>query len=608
MTKTIITDKDSLRSYLRSLDREAVTVFDWETTGLRVGDLPLGLSLYQPTTGPVFIPIDFFFTKGIPLYEVRDLCNKYLEGIPMIGHNAKFDLIVNKVFGFIDFNLVADTLVMVHLYDPSLEKQLEKRIKLDFSFEKKQFKEITGKKWEVINWSAEGDSLLEVLADYACEDTYWEYKLYKKYLPLLDEDALRVMNRIELPFIWVLRDMKIRGVQIDVDYLWEMAKNVEVRLKEVVELIYEEAGCVFNLNSPKQKQEVFFDKLKMPCLKMTKKGGRSTDSATMEELAEMGFPIGQHMVRYSELQKLYSGYLLAIPEMVDENDVLRGDINSCGTETGRASSSNPNLQNQPNNDEFPVRRGFVARPGYVLIDFDYSQLELRVMAHMSKDPKFLHVFRTGGDPHSDVAESLGISRKGAKVVNFGVLYGMGPDKLAATIGVSVEEARKIITQDYMTTYHGFAKWKTATEKFAQKNGYVKNLFGRVRRLPDAAADPYRRDNKKFFAALRQSVNTIIQGTGADIVKLAMNQIYRRFKEEQLDAHLLLQVHDEVLAEASLQDYQRAVEIIKDSMANTVKLDIPLDVDGKTMAYWSQMKDDSYKGFSQDSFLLNLLMQ
>jgi DNA polymerase-1 len=584
--------KEDLISYFTGIELGEIVVFDWETDGLHYNCLPLGLSLYNNSKGvSMYVPIDFYFPKGLSIRVVVDICNKYYKGRKMVGHNLKFDSMVNKMHGILDENCVlfADTMVMGHLIDPELKKGLEESTHREFRYAKKPFKELVGKAWDKINWKTEGEELLTTLAIYAGEDTYWTYKLFEKYSNNMDEDAWRVHNRIEIPFIYVLRDMKIRGISINVPFLEDMAVVVQNKITELTNNIYELAGRVFNLNSPKQKQVVFFDVMKLPVISYTKTGAPSTDSNSMEAWAEMGYEIGNLLVSYSEVQKLLSGYILGIPRMVDKVNVLRGDIDSCGTKTGRCSSSNPNLQNQPNNHEFQVRRAFVPREGYKFLNYDYSQLELRVMAHMSKDKNFTTCFRNGEDPHGDVAKRLDITRKGAKVVNFGVLYGMGPDKLANTLGISVEEASKIISKDFMNTYDGFARWKELTESFARKNGYVKNLFGRVRRLPDATSD---RDRKAYYGALRRSVNTIIQGTGADIVKLAMNAIYKKFKEENLEAHLLLQVHDEVLVEAKECDLDRAREIVIQCMSQTVLLDVPLEVDGKTISNWAEMKEEA----------------
>lgn len=591
---SLLESAEEVSAWFKELEDNSIVTFDWETTGLEYDAIPLGLSLHQRGVSPCFIPVDYFFDRGIPMEVLADICNREFKRLRLIAHNAKYDSMINVMNGIKDenCNIIADTLVMIHLYDPSLDKQLEKRVKADFGYEKPTFEKLCGKKWSKINWSKDGNELLPILAGYAGEDTYWETQIYYKYRGMLDEDAWRILNKIEMPLIKILRDAKIRGVQIDVSLLKEMGKRALESLEDRIDDIYEAAGCVFNINSNPQKQKVFFEKLKLPVISRTKSGAPSTDSASAEEWAEMGYPIGEALVAYSELQKLMSGYLKPIPELVDEYGVLRGDINSCGTKTGRCSSSNPNLQNQPNNYDFPIRCAFVPRPGYAFVNYDYSQLELRVMAHMSKDAKFMEIFLHGRDPHGEVAKDCGITRKQAKVMNFGVLYGMGPDKYERTFGVSRERALQMI-DDYHKTYEGFAKWKTTTENYAKKHGYVKNLFGRIRRFTEATKNPFSGiDKRKYFGELRQAVNTIIQGTGADIVKLATVAMCRKFEELNLDAHFLLQVHDEVLIEARIDQMREVERVVIDCMENTVKLDVPLVADGKILANWGEMKDES----------------
>lgn len=591
-TVGLVQSLSELKDYLYSCEDNSILTKDWETTGLDFDAVPLGLSLHQRGRNPIFVPIDFHFSKGFPMKEVAEICNEQFPRFRLIAHNAKYDSMISVMNGIKDecFSFYVDTLQMIHLYNPNLAMKLEDRVLADFGYAKKDFKEISGKPWNRINWSLDGDELLELLAGYAGEDTYWETKLYYKYMPLLDEHAKRLLFEVEMPMINILRDAKIRGVLINKDLLLDFDKHVDRALSECLDSIYEECGCVFNLNSAPQKQKVFFDQMKLPVIKTTKKGGRSTDAGTYEEWANMGYSVGEALLDYSELQKLITGYIRAIPPQLDSHNVLRGDLNSAGTKTGRMSSSGPNLQNMPNNHNFPVRAAFIPRPGYVFVNYDYSQLELRVMAHVSHDKHFMDIFLHGGDPHGDVAKRCGITRKQAKVMNFGVLYGMGVGKYVNTFKVSKERARQMI-DDYHKVYSGFAKWKESTETFAKRNGYVRTIFGRIRQLPEASKDPFHRDDAAYFGALRQAVNTVIQGSGADIVKKATIAMCRKFKERNLDAHFLLQVHDEVLIEARIDQMFEVERIVIDCMENTVKLDVPLLADGKILANWGEMKDD-----------------
>lgn len=591
----LVENADELERWLEQLEDNSILTFDWETTGLNYDAIPLGLSLHQRGVSPCFAPVDYLFDNGIPMGTLARICNKHFKRLRLIAHNAKYDYMISVMNGISRevITLEADTLVMVHLYNPNLMKQLEKRVKEDFGYSKKTFDEICGKKWPKIDWAKEGNELLPLLAGYAGEDTYWETQVYHKYKGMLDEDAWKIMRKIELPLIPILADAKIRGVLIDVPLLQELHEKCEEQLIKVRESIFDEAGCVFNLNSPKQKQQVFFERLRLPIIGKTRTGAPSTDSKAAVEWANMGYEIGKLLVKYSELQKLESGYLKPIPILVDDENVLRGDLNSCGTKTGRFSSSDPNLQNMPNNHDFPVRDAFIPRPGYLFVNYDYSQLELRVMAHMSKDPVFMDIFTHGRDPHGEVAKMLGITRKKAKVANFGVLYGLSDESFAVQFDVTTEQAHQIV-EDYHKTYYGFAKWKVATENFAKKHGYVKNLFGRIRQLPMATKTRYDKDFRfgEFAKDMRRAVNTIIQGTGADIMKLATIATVKEIKRRGLDAHFLLQVHDENLIEVRIDQAKEVEQIMIDCMENTTKLCVPLEADGKIIAKWGEMKDDS----------------
>lgn len=588
----LLEDSEELYKYIRSIEPGELLVNDWETTGLEHDALPLGLSLCARDKPPIFAPTDYYFTDGMPMTEIADVCNECYPDYKLVAHNAKYDSMINVMNGIKDecCNWYADTLIMVHLVDPNLDMNLEKRVAADFGYEKQKFEKLCGKRWNKINWASEGDHLLPILAAYAGEDTYWELKVYEKYRPLMNPRMWKMLQDMEMPLVKILRDAKIRGVVIDVPLLKEMGVEVDKRLSQYIQEIYDECGCVFNINSTPQKQKVFFEKMDLPVISTTKTGGPSTDAKTAASWAESGYRIGELLVKYSELQKLNSGYIKSIPNLVDKHNVLRGDLNSCGTVTSRFSSSNPNLQNQPNNHDFPIRQAFIPRPGYCFLNYDYSQLELRVMAHMAPDPVFKKIFWSGGDPHAETAQLLNTTRRNAKTCNFGVLYGLGIPNFARRFKTTNAEAQKIIDR-YHDTYYGYAKWKVRTEEFVQKHGYVETLFGFRRLLPEAMKSPFKRTPYAFYEALRQACNTIIQGTGAGIVKLATIAAVNAFKKAGLDCHFLLQVHDELLFEVRIDQALEAERLLIDAMENTVKLDVPLTVDGKILANWGEMKSD-----------------
>lgn len=595
-------------SYLIKLDRNEPVIFDWETTGLEYNAMPLILAIHQKDEDPIVVPVRTFFDTGLPMEEIARICNKHFGKFKLVAHNAKYDSMINVMNGIKDENvhIHADTITLIHLVDENLDKNLEKCVKRDFGFAKESFKEISGKAWDKIDWFKEGNSLLELLAGYAAEDVYFTTKLYYKYYPKLDEYTRLIHDSIEIPTVKILRDAKIRGVLIDKELLLDMAEKARKEVKEITEEIYAEAGCVFNLNSPKQKIQVFFDKMKLPPISKTKTGALSTDAETAEAWADMGYSIGKLLIKYSEINKLLSGYLDAIPKLVDEHNILRGDMNSCGTVGARMSSSAPNLQNQPNNDSYPVRQAFIPRPGYVFINRDYSQLELRIIAHICDDKNFQQTFNSGGDPHTDTGLRLGIPRKHGKTANFSIIYGIGAEKFAKKLGITVPEAKRIIEVDYFRVYDGFAAWKKRVENEAHREGQVRNLFGRIRHLPAAKNSM---DRGKYYSALRQAVNTPIQSTGGDIVKMATIMAVNKLSEEGIDAHFLIQVHDEILFEVRQEQMIQAEKIITECMENVVKLVVPLTTDGKIILHWGEMKDDSVLSLTKrfDYSLLTTLL-
>lgn len=598
----ILTTEEEVDNYFSEALEGSELTFDWETTGLEYDATPLLLSLhFHVDLNPAVIPIDYYFADGLPMASVARLMTKWFPKFKLVAHNAKYDVMISKVNGVEteSLKIFADTLIMIHLYNPDLEKKLETRVHLDFDVSKKTFEEwITPddakrkRKWVDIDWSEEADSLEDILAGYSAEDVWWETKMYKKYSPLLTESERAIHDKIEIPLIDILVDAKIRGVLINKELLDEMAEKAAIEEKMLLQKVYDHCGCVFNLNSPKQKKEVFFDKLKYPVIYTTKKGQPATDSKTFVEWANLGLQVGDDLNEYSKVHKLLTGYLEPIPLMLDDKNVLRGDLNSCGTKTGRFSSANPNLQNQPNNPNYPVRKAFIPRPGYVLVNYDYSQLELRMLTHLSGDKNYMQVFINGEDPHGDVAKRLGISRKKAKTVNFGISYGMSEIGLSNSLKIPVEEAKAIIS-GYYKTYSGYAAWEHRLQEKACRVGYTENIFGRRRYFPELTKDEYHRDRKTYYGQLRDVVNTTVQGSGADIMKRATVATVKKLKEEGIDAHFLIQVHDENLFEAKAgYDAMRCEQIMIDSMQNTTKLKVPLIADGKILANWHEMHDDN----------------
>ena len=597
MKYQLITDAVSLRKYLESFDINSPIVGDTETTDLSVSATLLGISLFQPALkDPCFIAVKtpFFKGVGITLPEIRSILNPLFAQTKMIFHNAKYDLGVFQTNRITLPELYYDTLTAVHLTDADRVKKLEVVVKEDFGYEKKDFKTIIGMKWDKIKWDENTHQLfsLETLAEYASEDAYWTYQLYEKYSPEVTKMNLdKLWDKIEKPLTLVLKNMKLRGVRIDKQILNDLQKQCDRELSSLEKEIYKSAGTKFNINSGKQKGEILYKKLGYKPPFLTKGGAPSTDGDALSILAAQGCEVAQKISEHSGLSTLQNSFITAIPLMVDGDGRLRADFNSSGTTTGRFSSSNPNLQNQPNNSKFPVRSAFIPAEGYMFVCLDWSQIELRIAAHFSKDEKLMKAFADGRDIHQEVADSLGITRKAAKGVNFGILYGLGAKSLAGVIGGDERAAQKIL-DNYYEIYKGIKAWKHYVETNAVKNGYVRNLFGRIRPLRGVQSN----DKRLYYGSLRQAVNTMIQGSSADMMKLAMVRISDMIQEQGYDAHILLTVHDELLIEVKKEYANELFWKVKKEMENVIPMRVPIVADGKILDNWGQMKDDDFIGY------------
>jgi len=371
---------------------------------------------------------------------------------------------------------------------------------------------------------------------------------------------------------------------------------MEKELEELTRRIYEQAGTEFNINSPKQLGEVLFEKLNLPTSKKTKKTkGYSTDQAVLEELA-LSYELPRLILDYRQLAKLKSTYADALPRLVHpETGRLHTSFNQTGTATGRLSSSEPNLQNIPVRTEIgrSIRGAFVPEEGSLLVSADYSQVELRVLAHLSQDPVLLDAFRNDQDVHERTAlEVFGREamsdraewRRRAKVINFGIVYGLSAFGLAQRLGIPKEEAQSFI-DSYFQRYQGVRAWLDKTIEEARRSGFVRTLFGRIRPIPDINSKDY---NVRQFAE-RTAVNTPIQGTAADIIKIAMIRIRKSLQENHLSSKLLLQVHDELVLECPMAEVETVRQSLRREMEGAAELSIPLRVDMSVADNWKDMK-------------------
>ena len=406
---------------------------------------------------------------------------------------------------------------------------------------------------------------------------------------MVQSDSLKVYENIELPLVRVLYDMERCGFRVNGATLGKLSEKYGAEVKSVAEEIYRTVGHEFNINSPKQLSDVLFDELGLPSGKK-----RSTSADILSEL-EDAHPVIPLILRYRQISKLLSTYLIAMKSMVDAAGYIHTIFNQAATTTGRLSSSEPNLQNIPVRDEEgrEIRSAFIPSDGNTLISADYSQIELRLMAHYSGDEGLIDAFKRGVDIHAATASKVfGVEesevtskmRRNAKAVNFGIIYGISDFGLSKNIGCSVKEAREFI-EKYLNTYPKIREYMKKSVDFAKEHGYVETAMGRIRALPEIHSSNYA---LRAFAE-RAALNMPLQGTAADIIKLAMIRVYDRLRAESCKAKIILQVHDELIVDAPIGECDRVKTILREEMENVVALKVPLTVNVESGDTWKDAK-------------------
>ncbi len=448
--------------------------------------------------------------------------------------------------------------------------------------------------------SASQGSLLaepEKVAEGLCRRLECVRSLYETLHPRLDSLQMRTLyEEIELPLVPALADMESIGIKVDRNVLQQMSAAMEKQLKDLTGRIYQNAGMEFNINSTKQLGAVLFDKLNLPALKKTRKtGGYSTDQGVLEELAQT-YEIPKLILEYRQISKLKSTYVDALPTLIHpKTGRVHTSYNQTGAATGRLSSSDPNLQNIPIRSDLGrlIRSAFIPEKGCVLIAADYSQVELRILAHLSEDEVLVSAFRAGEDIHDRTArevfsaaelENRAECRRRAKVINFGIVYGLSAFGLAQTLGIKREDAQAFIDA-YFKRYHGVREWLDKTIEEVRSQGYARTLFGRRRPIPDISSKDH---NLRHFAE-RTAVNSPIQGTAADIIKIAMIRIHQALQDRRMASRILLQVHDELVLEVPEAEVDKARSMIQEEMEGAAQLLVPLKVDLNVAGNWMDMK-------------------
>lgn len=538
----------------------------------------------------------------LPLEIIREKLKGVLadDKVDKYAHNARYDWVVLERAGFLFRGLAFDTLIAAHLLEPSGQKLGLKELAFArFGVQMTEIEALIGKGKNQLSMS---DISLDKVTQYACADADFTYRLYDLYHGQLRERGLdKLFYEIEMPLVPVIVDLERAGVLLDLDLLKKLSEEITARMTALEERIFDLCGTHFNLGSPVQLSDALFGKLGLSShgLERTRTGQISTAAGALESLRDQHEVIPL-ILEHRELAKLKGTYVDALPQLVHpETGRVHTSFNQTGAVTGRLSSSNPNLQNIPVRTELgrQVRRAFIAPKGSVLLSADYSQVELRILAHMSQDPNLLKAFADGEDIHTRTAALLfnvppdqvtKDMRRLGKTINFGVVYGISDWGVAGRTELSLEDSRKLINQ-YYEKYGRVRDYLERTKAMARDQGYVESLLGRRRYFPELSSGRRLPIGVKNQSE-REAINMPIQATAADIIKIAMVRLDTRLKEKRFRTRMILQVHDELVFEAPEQEVKTVVPIICETMENAYHLAAPLQVEVKVGGNWDEMEE------------------
>lgn len=594
--RIIRTEKD-LDRMISDIEKAGIVSVDTETDSLQPVEANLvGMSFSIKEQAGWYLPVmsrglfsEDYLDSSVSIPKIKPLLEN--PDIKKIGQNIKYDLLVLRRAGIELRGIVFDTMIASYLINPS-----ERRHNMDdlaeeyLKYKTITYKELTGTGKNAVPIT---EVPLDRLAEYATEDADITLRLHNVLKPLLKRDELvDLFDKIEMPLMEVLAEMEYTGVKIDTKHFEKMKKDTAARLTEVEKSIYSLAGQEFNINSTRELSSILFDKLGLKTVKKTKTGF-STDIQVLETL-QGSHEIIDHLIQYRTLSKLQSTYIDTLPKLISAvTGRIHTSYNQTVAATGRLSSSDPNLQNIPVRDDFgrQLRKGFVPDKGFVMMSADYSQIELRLAAHYSNDANMLAAFRDGIDIHNMTASSVfGVSfeqitpdmRRQAKIINFATIYGVSPYGLSQQAEISMKDAAEFIKR-YFETYPGFRNYIDTTIEFARRNGYVTTLMGRRRPVPEINSDTvFRREG-----AERVAINTPLQGTSADLIKIAMINISRLLSDRKMKSRMIMQVHDELVFEVHEDELDAMKQIVKEKMETAIKLNVPIVVEIGTGKNWDE---------------------
>jgi len=584
--ETVLTEA-AFNKWIKKLKKNKIFALDLETTSLRpVQARAVGISFSCNTGEACYIPLAHSYL-GVPdqlgVDGVFDKLKPILEDpkIKKVGQNIKYDFIVLKNEGVQLQGIAFDTMLASYLLNPSSRGHNMDALALEhLGHTTIKYKDVVGTASKEIGFD---QVQLDRATEYAAEDADITWRLYEKLSGLLKGEDLKIFEKIELPLLEVLGDMELQGMALDKSHLQKLSQRIHLLLAEQEKEIYELAGEEFNINSPKQLSVILFEKLELPVIKKTKTG-YSTDVSVLEELsAEHDLP--EVILLYRQLAKLKSTYVDALQEEIFGKTVrVHTSFNQSVAATGRLSSSNPNLQNIPIRTEMgrEIRKSFIAEENNKILSADYSQVELRILAHMSEDESLIDAFINGEDIHTRTAvEIFGTTaerldaeaRRMAKAVNFGIVYGLSAFGLSRQLKIFPKEAKKFIDQ-YFELYKNVKIYMERTVEDARNMGYTVTLMNRKRYLPDLNS----KNRQAREAAERIAINSPVQGSAADLIKLAMINLDRKITQKKLNSRMILQVHDELVFECPSEEEEEMRALVKKEMEEVMPLKVPLVVD------------------------------
>ncbi|MFA6467232.1 MAG: DNA polymerase I [Patescibacteria group bacterium] len=594
---TTIKDLSGFNDFYKNLQTQTIFAFDTETTGLDVlTEKLLGMSFCWQAKTAYFIDLRDEKFSQLVLAKLKNILED--SKIAKVGHNIKFDYKVLKVLGIELSGISFDTLIAAYLINYNMGLKLEELAFSYLGYKKLKLEDLLDEKPK----KKDKIEVLEIdpnkLAWYAAEDADITFRLYQKIYSLIKNDKnFELLQKIELPLIPALADMELQGISLDEKFLAKMKIELKKELVKLTKKIHHLAGSEFNIASPTQLKKILFEDLKISIQGIKKtKTGFSTNADQLEKLKN-AHPIIPLLVEHRELSKLQSTYVSALPELVNKKTKrIHTSFNQTVTATGRLSSSNPNLQNIPIRTELgkKIRQAFIVPKDHILLSADYSQIELRLVASISKDPKMLESFNKGEDIHARTAAEIHKIpleqvtkeiRRTAKEINFGILYGLGSLGLSQRTGLSRNEAKEFIDR-YFDIYKKIKQYIEYTKNFAHQHGYSQTIFGRRRYLSDINSSmPMLR-----ASAERMAINMPVQGTAADLIKLAMITLYRDLPKISTGSKIVLQVHDELVLEVPLADLEKVAKFVKNTMESVYKLNVPLTVDLEIGHNWGKLEN------------------